>query len=77
MIRVKSLVTVDVYYWIPDYRHILNEFIWHTDDVWPDIPRVHNFLNFWKNNIDAVLNEVLVARNDTQYWRRVDFEGRV
>ena len=61
IIRRKSLVTVDILYWMPDYENILQQFIWQTKDVVPDIPRVHKFLNYWNNNIDAVISEVKVA----------------
>ena len=61
IIRKKSLVTVDILYWMPDYENILQQFIWQTKDVVPDIPRVHKFLNYWNNNIDAIMSEVKVA----------------
>ena len=58
IIRRKSLVTVDILYWMPDYENVLQQFIWQTKDVVPDIPRVHKFLNYWHDNIDAVISEV-------------------
>ena len=61
IIRRKSLVTVDILYWMPDYEYVLQQFIWQTKDVVPDIPRVHKFLNYWHDNIDAVISEVKVA----------------
>ena len=61
IIRKKSLVTVDILYWMPDYENILQQFIWQTKDVVPDIPRVHKFLNYWNDNIEAVISEVKVA----------------
>ena len=61
IIRKKSLVTVDILYWMPDYENILQQFIWQTKDVVPEIPRVHKFLNYWHDNIDAVISEVRVA----------------
>ena len=61
IIRKKSLVAVDILYWMPDYENILQQFIWQTKDVVPDIPRVHKFLNYWNDNIDAVISEVKVA----------------
>ena len=59
MILIRNtVVTLNVLYWMPDYNHILQEFIWQTDDINPDYPRVHKFLNFWYNNIEAVISEV-------------------
>ena len=38
--RRKILVTLNVYYWMPDYENILQQFIWQTMDVKPKYPRV-------------------------------------
>jgi uncharacterized protein Usg len=53
-----TIVTVNVLYWMPDYQNILQQFIWQTDDVIPEYPRVHKFLNYWYDNIDAVISEI-------------------
>ena len=64
MILVKNtIVTLNVLYWMPDYTHILQEFIWQTIDVRPEYPRVHRFLNYWHDNIEAVISEVNIADN--------------
>lgn len=68
----KQLVLVKVEYYIPDYRSILNEFSWQTEDIWPTIPRVHKFLNYWKEHIEAPINTVFVASSDSRNWRTVD-----
>ena len=62
IIRRKSLVTVDILYWMPDYDNILQEFVWQTKDVVPEIPRVHKFLDYWHKNIDAVISEIKVGQ---------------
>jgi len=64
MILVKNtIVTLNVLYWMPDYTHILQEFIWQTADISPEYPRVHRFLNYWHDNIEAVISEVNIADN--------------
>ena len=63
-----TIVTINVLYWMPDYTHILQEFIWQTADISPEYPRVHRFLNYWHNNIEAVISEVNIADNyETSY----------
>ena len=57
----KSIVTVDILYWMPDYTNVLQEFVWQTSDIVPEYPRVHRFLNYWQENIEAVISEVRVA----------------
>ena len=58
------LVTLNVYYWMPDYENIIQEFIWQTLDVKPTYPRIHKFLNYWHNNIDAVVNEIQICESE-------------
>jgi uncharacterized protein Usg len=60
----KNLVTVDIYYYMPDYTDIIQQFVWQTDDVIPEFPRIHKFLNYWKDNIEAVIKEVHVSYTD-------------
>ena len=64
MILIRNtIVTLKVLYWMPDYTHILQEFIWQTADMRPEYPRVHRFLNYWHDNIEAVISEVNIADN--------------
>lgn len=68
ILKRKEIVLVGIIYYMPDYQSLLNEFYCQFDDTVPDIPRVHEFLNYWKNNIDAVIKEVKVSvANKTEY----------
>ena len=68
IIPKKTIVTLSIFYWMPDYNRILQEFYWQTDDVRPEYPRVHRFLNYWHNNIEAVIEEINIADNyETSY----------
>ena len=60
IILKNTIVTVSVFYCMPDYRHVLQEFIWQTDDIKPEYPRVHKFLNYWHDNIEAVIEEIKI-----------------
>ena len=69
-----QLVTIDVFYYRPDYVHLLQEFIWQTEDIVPELQRTHKFLNHWHKNIDAIVAEVQISINDKAYgsYRTVD-----
>ena len=71
IIKRKSIVTLNILYWMPDYTNILQEFIWQTNDINPHYPRVHKFLNFWHNNIEAVISEVRLADSYETGYRPV------
>ena len=73
MIVLKEDVIVNVLYWMPDYNNILQEFIWQTEDIVPEYRRVHKFLNYWHENIEAVISEVLIANSATRSYRSVDW----
>ena len=64
ILKRKILVTINVYYWMPDYENILQQFIWQTMDVKPKYPRVHKFLDYWHNNIDAIVNEIQICESE-------------
>ena len=71
IIKRKSIVTLNILYWMPDHKNILQEFIWQTKDVKPEYPRVHKFLNFWHDNIDAVISEVMLCDEYETSYRQV------
>ncbi len=73
LIKKKEFVVVCVRYYIPDYTSILQDFIWETEDQIPDIPRVHTFLNYWKDNIEAKIKEVIVSSMSDKKYNKVDF----
>ena len=64
ILRRKEIVLVGIIYYMPDYQSLLNEFYCQFDDFVPDIPRVHEFLNYWKDNIEATIKEVRVSIAD-------------
>ena len=61
---------------MPDYQVILQQFVWQTADIRPEYPRIHKFLNYWKDNIDAVIAEVKISDSEMARIRRVDKEWR-
>ena len=64
IIKRKTLVTLNIFYWMPDYENILQQFVWQTIDVKPKYPRIYRFLDYWHNNIDAVMNEVIICDSE-------------
>jgi len=73
ILKRKELILVGVIYYLPDYQSLLNEFYCQFDDFVPDIPRVHEFLNYWKNNIEAPIKEVKISVSNTNQLINTDF----
>ena len=64
IIRNRTLVTLNVYYWMPDYDNILQQFVWQTMDVKPKYPRINKFLDYWHNNIEAIVSEIQICESE-------------
>ena len=60
-LRGKRLTTAEVIYYMPDHPSLLQRFMWQTLDIAPDYPRVHEFLEFWRREIEAVIHSVNVS----------------
>ena len=69
----KRLTTAEVLYYIPDHPALLQSFMWQTLDVVPEFPRVHQFLAFWRREIDAVIHSVSVTASGLVTPARIDW----
>ena len=67
-----TVATVQVVYYIPDYLHVVNEFMWQTEDQVPEYPRCKRFLDFWDKNIDGPIKEVYIYDQGQSKVRMVD-----
>ena len=54
-------------YYLPDYNHILQEFIFQQYDIRPDYPKLNKFLRFWKKNIEARIHRVDFSSSFSEY----------
>lgn len=73
ILKKKEIVLVGIIYYLPDHKNLVNEFYCHFEDIVPDIPRVHEFLNYWKNNIEAVIKQIEVSTPGFAYQRTASF----
>lgn len=80
MLKGYGLTTAIMYYRMPDYQRVLNEFIWQDYDLSPDYPRLFDFIEFWQENIEGPLHSVefthrkLISPGE---WRNVVGEYRL
>jgi uncharacterized protein Usg len=59
-----SLLTAEILYYRPDHPSILQLFSWQTLDKGPDFPRLAQFLDHWRREIEAVIHSVTIAHSD-------------
>ena len=64
-LRGWSLATAEVLYYMPGHPKLLQSFVWQTLDLAPRYPRIHQFLDYWRREIDAVIHSVQLATGET------------
>ncbi len=58
MLKGYGLTTAEMIYHMPDYRHVLNSFVWQDYDLAPDYPRLFRFIEYWQDSIEGPLHSV-------------------
>ena len=58
IIKKRTIASVQVIYYLPDYENILNEFIWQTEDISPEFPRIDKFIKYWDKNIEGPIDSI-------------------
>ena len=58
-----GLTTAHILYRRPDYRWLLQTYVWQNYDLCPDFPALKKFLEFWQDTIEGPLHSVTVAHS--------------
>lgn len=77
MLKGYGLTTAEFFYYLPDYKHVLNSFVWQDYDLAPDHARLLGFIDYWKAEIEGVLHSVRFAHRkmiSPGEWRHVTGE---
>lgn len=72
-----GLTTAEIIYRMPDYRSVLQTFIWQDYDLSPKFPKLLKFLDFWRETLDGPLHSVRYSHQQLispGEWRKVDGE---
>jgi len=80
MLRGYGLTTAEFFYRIPDYRNVLNTFVWQHYDLAPDYPELFRFIEFWQEKIEGPLHSVRFTHRkliSPGEWRNVVGEFRL
>lgn len=70
-----GLATAEILYRLPDHPAIVQTFIWQTMDIAPRFPRIRSFLDFWRADIEAAIEQVRIAHSrlvKPAEWRAID-----
>lgn len=80
MLQGYGLTTAELYYRLPDYRSVLQSYIWQDYDLAPDYPQLFAFIEFWQKNIEGPLHSVRFTHRKLigpAEWRHVVGEFRL
>ena len=59
-----GLLTAEIIYYRPDFPKLLQSFVWQTVDKAPKFPRLAEFLDHWRREIEAVIHSINIAHAD-------------
>ena len=71
MLRGYGLTTAEFFYRMPDYRHVLNTFVWQIYDLAPDYPKLFEFCGGTMDglNVQALKVAISVERFGSEFSR--------
>jgi uncharacterized protein Usg len=58
-----GLTTAHILYRRPDYRWLLQTYVWQAYDLCPRFPALNRFLAFWLEKLEGPLHSVTVAHS--------------
>ena len=74
MLRGYGLTTAELFYRSPDYKNVLNTFIWQDYDLAPDHSKLLDFVAFWQREIEGPLHSVRFTHRkmlSSGEWRHI------
>ena len=77
MLKGYGLTTAELFYRMPDFQSVLNTFVWQEYDLAPDHPRLFEFIDFWRDQIEGPLHSVRFTHRKmigAGEWRNVTGE---
>jgi uncharacterized protein Usg len=80
MLAGHGLTTAQIFYRMPDFKTMLQSYLWQEYDTAPDFPKLHGFLEFWQENLDGPIHSVQFTHQKLirpGEWQRVDWEFRL
>lgn len=61
MLQGHGLTTAQIFYRMPDHRHLLQSYVWQDYDLAPAFPKLRDFLDFWKRTLEGPLHSVVYS----------------
>jgi uncharacterized protein Usg len=65
------LTLAEIIYYLPDYKDILQSYVWQDYDYIPDFPNLKKFVTFWDKEIEGKIHSLKISSQSELH--RVEF----
>ena len=56
-----GLTTAQILYRMPDFRNLVQEYLWQDYDLCPEFPELKKFLAFWQRTLEGPVLSVTIT----------------
>ena len=57
-----GLTTAQILYRMPDFRNLVQEYLWQDYDLSPEFPELKKFLAFWQRTLEGPVLSVTITQ---------------
>lgn len=59
-----GLTTAQILYRMPDFRNLVQEYLWQDYDLSPSFPELKKFLDYWRRSLEGPIVSVTITHAD-------------
>lgn len=80
MLDGHGMTTANIFYHMPDFKSVLQSYVWQEYDTAPDFPKLQKFLEFWTDTLDGTIHSVQYCHQKLikpGEWKTIDGEFKL
>lgn len=80
MLDGHGVTTANIFYHMPDFKSVLQSYVWQEYDTAPEFPKLQEFLEFWTDTLDGTIHSVQYCHQKLikpGEWRTIDGEFKL
>lgn len=80
MLDGHGMTTANIFYHMPDFKSVIQSYVWQEYDTAPDFPKLQKFLEFWADTLDGTIHSVQYCHQKLikpGEWRTIDGEFKL
>jgi uncharacterized protein Usg len=68
----KVFLLTRITYSLPDYPHLVNDFVWQFEDIAPELLGFNTFIDYWQKHIEAEIRCIEVSQSQPHSFFNAD-----